>query len=71
MIETFNAAQAAIRIEGVTAHPMSAKGVLVNPVLVAADLIAPGVVALAPFRPQRFAPAPPGWPAFRDEPTVA
>ena len=39
--------------------------------LVAADLIAPGAVALAPFRPQRFAPAPPGWPAFRDEPTVA
>ena len=39
VFETFNAAQAAIRIEGVTAHPMSAKGVLVNPVLVAADLI--------------------------------
>ncbi len=40
VIETFNAAQARITIEGVTAHPMSAKGVLVNPVLVAADLIA-------------------------------
>ncbi len=39
VFETFNAAQAAIRIEGVTAHPMSAKGVLVNPLLVAADLI--------------------------------
>ena len=38
--ETFNAAQARITVEGVTAHPMSAKGVLVNPVLVAADLIA-------------------------------
>ena len=37
--ETFNAAQATIDIKGVTAHPMSAKGVLVNPVLVAADLI--------------------------------
>ncbi len=37
--ETFNAAQATIRIEGVTAHPMSAKGVMVNPVLVATDLI--------------------------------
>ena len=40
VIETFNAAQATIAIEGVTAHPMSAKGVLVNPILVAADLIA-------------------------------
>ena len=37
--ETFNAAQATVAIEGVVAHPMSAKGVLVNPVLVAADLI--------------------------------
>ncbi|MCQ8279319.1 peptidase T [Acetobacteraceae bacterium KSS8] len=37
--ETFNAAQATIRIQGVTAHPMSAKGVMVNPVLVATDLI--------------------------------
>ena len=40
MTETFNAAQARIAIEGVTAHPMSARGVLVNPVLVAADLVA-------------------------------
>lgn len=38
--ETFNAAQATITVTGVTAHPMSAKGVLVNPILVAADLIA-------------------------------
>ena len=37
--ETFNAAQVNIAITGVTAHPMSAKGVLVNPVLVATDLI--------------------------------
>ena len=37
--ETFNAARATVTIEGVVAHPMSAKGVLVNPVLVAADLI--------------------------------
>ena len=37
--ETFNAASVTIRIEGVTAHPMSAKGVLVNPLLVATDLI--------------------------------
>jgi tripeptide aminopeptidase len=37
--ETFNAAQATIEIEGVPAHPISAKGVMVNPVLVAADLI--------------------------------
>jgi len=38
--ETFNAGTAFIEIEGVTAHPMSAKGVLVNPILVAQDLIA-------------------------------
>ncbi|MCQ8242445.1 peptidase T [Rhizosaccharibacter radicis] len=38
--ETFNAAQATIEIAGVTAHPMAAKNVLVNPILVAADLIA-------------------------------
>ncbi|GBQ66277.1 peptidase T [Ameyamaea chiangmaiensis NBRC 103196] len=38
--ETFNAAQASIVIEGVTAHPMTAKGVLVNPILVAHDVIA-------------------------------
>lgn len=38
--ETFNAGQATVTIEGVPAHPISAKGVLVNPVLVAQDLIA-------------------------------
>jgi len=38
--ESFNAAQAVITIEGVTAHPISAKGILVNPILVATDLIA-------------------------------
>lgn len=38
--ETFNAAAATARIQGVTAHPMSAKDVLVNPILVAHDLIA-------------------------------
>ena len=37
--ETFNAASVKINIEGVTAHPMSAKGVLVNPLRVAHDLI--------------------------------
>ncbi|MCH8613541.1 peptidase T [Arsenicicoccus dermatophilus] len=37
--ETFNAATATIRVEGVTAHPMAAKGVLVNPILVATDVI--------------------------------
>ena len=37
--ETFNACSVSIRIKGVTAHPMSAKGVLVNPLLVATDLI--------------------------------
>lgn len=37
--ETFNAGSAVIRIKGITAHPMSAKGVLVNPILVANDII--------------------------------
>lgn len=37
--ETFNAGSASLKIQGVTAHPMSAKGVLVNPTLVAADFI--------------------------------
>ncbi|ELV04445.1 peptidase T [Brachyspira hampsonii] len=36
--ETFNAASAIIDIEGVTAHPMSAKNVLVNPILIAIDI---------------------------------
>ena len=40
IFETFNAAQVTIEIQGVTAHPISAKGVMVNPLLVAADLIA-------------------------------
>lgn len=38
--ETFNAGSARLSIEGVSAHPMSAKGVLVNPLLVAHDFIA-------------------------------
>ncbi len=37
--ETFNAGSVVINIKGVTAHPMSAKGVLVNPILVANDII--------------------------------
>ncbi|WP_159995445.1 peptidase T [Roseomonas sp. 18066] len=37
--ETFSAASVAIEITGVTAHPMSAKGVLVNPILVAKSLM--------------------------------
>ena len=37
--ETFNAGSAAITIHGVSAHPMSAKGVLVNPTLLAVDFI--------------------------------
>ena len=36
---TFNAASATIHIEGVSAHPMSAYGVLVNPILVATDIV--------------------------------
>lgn len=37
--ETFNAGSVIINIKGITAHPMSAKGVLVNPILVANDII--------------------------------
>ena len=37
--ETFNAGTVKIRIKGVSAHPMSAKNVLVNPLLVAHDFI--------------------------------
>ncbi len=37
--ETFNAASAELSIKGVTAHPMSAKGVLVNPTLIAVDFV--------------------------------
>ncbi|WP_413586753.1 peptidase T [Bdellovibrio sp. HCB274] len=37
--ENFNAATADITFTGVTAHPMSAKGVLVNPILMAQDFI--------------------------------
>ena len=37
--QTFNAGSAHINIKGVTAHPMSAKNTLVNPTLVAVDII--------------------------------
>ena len=37
--ETFNAGSATIEIQGVSAHPMSAKNVLVNPIRVANDII--------------------------------
>lgn len=37
--ETFNAGSATIKIQGVSAHPMSAKNVLVNPIRVANDII--------------------------------
>lgn len=37
--ETFNAGKAVINIEGISAHPMSSKGVLVNPILVSHTLI--------------------------------
>lgn len=37
--ETFHAGRATVTVRGVPAHPISAKGVLVNPVLVACDLI--------------------------------
>ena len=37
--ETFNAGNAKLTVKGVTAHPMSSKGVLVNPILVVHDFI--------------------------------
>ena len=37
--ETFNAGSATVTIQGVSAHPMSAKGVLVNPTLLAVDFV--------------------------------
>ncbi|MDO5016421.1 MAG: peptidase T [Eubacteriales bacterium] len=37
--ETFNAGAATLRVKGVTAHPMSSKNNLVNPLLVAVDFI--------------------------------
>ena len=37
--ETFNAGNAKLTVKGVTAHPMSSKGVLVNPILVVTDFI--------------------------------
>lgn len=40
VIETFNAASAEIVFTGVSAHPMAAKGVMVNPLLMAHDFIA-------------------------------
>lgn len=40
VIENWNAATGELLFQGVSAHPMSAKGVLVNPVLMAMDFIA-------------------------------
>lgn len=37
--QTFNAGGAVLTIKGVTAHPMSSKGVLVNPTLIASDFM--------------------------------
>jgi len=39
VFETFNAGSVVINIKGITAHPMSAKGVLVNPALVVNDIM--------------------------------
>ncbi|MBZ7957821.1 peptidase T [Campylobacter molothri] len=38
VFETFNAGSAFIEIQGVSAHPMSAKGVLLNPTLIGIDI---------------------------------
>lgn len=40
IFETFNAGSARLDVKGITAHPMSAKNVLVNPNMVVADFIA-------------------------------
>ena len=37
--ETFNAGTGKVKIKGISAHPMSAKGVLLNPTLIAVDMI--------------------------------
>lgn len=37
--QTFNAGSATVKVKGITAHPMSAKNTLVNPALVAVDVI--------------------------------
>ena len=37
--QAFNAGTAIVKIKGVSAHPMSAKGVLINPTLLAVDLV--------------------------------
>ena len=37
--ETFNAASGTLKIKGIPAHPMSAKGNLVNPIMIAHDFI--------------------------------
>lgn len=39
VFETFNAASGTLKIKGVSAHPMSAKGKLVNPIMIAHDFI--------------------------------
>lgn len=39
VFETFNAGQAELKITGVTAHPMNAKNVLINPIMLAHDFI--------------------------------
>ncbi|TKX30698.1 peptidase T [Campylobacter estrildidarum] len=38
VFETFNAGSAFIEIQGISAHPMSAKGVLLNPTLIGIDI---------------------------------
>lgn len=39
IFETFNAASGVLKIKGIPAHPMSAKGNLVNPIMIAHDFI--------------------------------
>src|SRR5699024_9116156 len=39
IFETFNAASGVLKIKGIPSHPMSAKGNLVNPIMIAHDFI--------------------------------
>ena len=73
--ETFNAGSGKVTIHGVSAHPMSAKGVLVNPTLLAVDFINLLTVrklrnarkarkAISGVRPSSPTSPPPLWPQY-------
>ncbi len=53
VIETFNAADGEITFTGISAHPMAAKGVMVNPLLMAQDFIAGLIARKHPSAPKK------------------